>query len=98
VRPCQAVGLQGWKRQIQHFYHTRGVAYMSAMKEFVAGYKEGIREAAAPVSRDSTDDMQLDLDPAEFDPQPPGGSDWYRPPPTPEDRKPKDEGGAGKSI
>ena len=64
IRVGQQVGFQGWKQQIQHFYQTRGRAYRDAMKEFVAGYKEGVREAATPPS--SQEGIQLDFDPTDF--------------------------------
>lgn len=57
------VGQQvGWRRQIQHFYQTRGAAYRDAMKEFVAGYKEGVKEAATPPKREEEDKVPLNLD------------------------------------
>lgn len=44
------VGADGWRRELRRFYETRGVAYMDAMKQFVAGYKEGVAIANEPLS------------------------------------------------
>lgn len=44
------VGADGWRRELRRFYETRGVAYMDAMKQFVAGYKEGVAQANEPLS------------------------------------------------
>ena len=38
-------------------YETRGVAYMNAMKEFVAGYKEGIERAAEPMQPEEDEEV-----------------------------------------
>lgn len=70
IRVGRQVGFQGWKQQIQHFYQTRGRAYRDAMKEFVAGYKEGIREAAAPPRSSGAYDAERahpESDPTDFD-------------------------------
>lgn len=58
VQVGKEVGFQGWKRQVEYFYRTRGAAYMNAMKEFVAGYKEGVREATNPPSTERDDDAE----------------------------------------
>ena len=44
------VGADGWRRELRRFYETRGVAYMDAMNQFVAGYKEGVAQANEPLS------------------------------------------------
>ena len=72
VRVGRQVGLQGWKQQIQHFYQTRGRAYRDAMREFVAGYKEGIRDAATPPSRSAMEDAErvpLEFEAKDFEQQ-----------------------------
>ena len=72
VRVGRQVGFQGWKQQIQHFYQTRGRAYRDAMREFVAGYKEGIREAATPPSRSAMEDAErvpLEFEAKDFEQQ-----------------------------
>lgn len=67
------VGVDGWRRQLRSFYETRGVAYMNAMKEFVAGYKEGIEKAAEPMQLEEDEEVGA-AESAEPSPPPDGAA------------------------